>query len=119
MKHLQALAFTIGKSAVTDYYRSPQSKSTGEDLPEVDPVHPAPNQEDMLQRVQIQAQVRRMLVETPLTPAQRDGVILVYLMEMKRKHAAIKLGISEKSLRERLEGAFKKFRDYLDKERTQ
>ena len=120
VNHLQALAFTIGKSAVVDYYRGKQNKPASEDLPVVDPAHPGLSQEETLQRGQIQAQVRRMLRQTPLTPAQRDAVILVYLMEHKKKHAAITLGISERALRERIEGAFKKFRDYLEhEERTQ
>ena len=117
--HLQGLAVTIGKRLVANFYRSKErndrQKSKADELAK-------PGQEDTddpHRTLEPKDLVEQLLLHTGQTDAQRDAIVFVYLMEQTKRKAAADLGIAEKSLRERLEGAFRKFRDYLKKERNQ
>jgi DNA-directed RNA polymerase specialized sigma24 family protein len=115
LNHLQRLAFTIGKRVVASFYRDGEQEKKHRSRTDVPDVAEPNDPHGKLERSNL---LTRLLLDTNLTDAQRDAVVFVYLMDQTKKKAAADLGISEKSLRERLDGAFKKFRDYLDKERT-
>ncbi len=121
MNHLQRLALKNGKCRVAEFYRRKERKQKHRGtLPKQEPPDPGENPEQRLIRVEQKAAiptlVHRLLLETNLTDAQLDAVVFVYLLEQKKRKVAADLGICEKALRERLEGAFKKFRNYVEKE---
>ncbi len=117
--HLQRLAFRMGKNHIAEFYRRGQGKHHTEPLQDHDRLDPADNPEEQMIVAVVPALVRRLLLRTNLTDAQRDAVVSVYLLDQTKRKAAADLGISDRALRERLDGAFKKFRDYLEKEKEE
>ena len=115
--HLQALAITIAKRLVFNYYRREGKEQEKNEALLAKPVKETPDDVHLpLERKDL---VTRLLLHSDLTDTQLDAVVSVYLMDQTKRKAASDLGIAEKSLSGRLKGAFLKFSDYLKKERNQ